>query len=228
MPRRQRGHVQQQHVLDVALQHAALDRGADGDDLIRVDVARGLLAEELLHRSMTLGMRVMPPTRITSSISPAVSAGILQRLLAGLERARRSGRRPALSSFARVSFITRCFGPEASAVMKGRLISVSLEDDSSIFAFSAASFSRCRASLSPRRSMPCSLLELVRQVVDDARVEVLAAQEGVAVGRLHLEDAVADLEDRDVEGAAAEVVDRDRCRPSSGPCRRRARPPSAR
>jgi hypothetical protein len=41
-------------------------------------------------------------------------------------------------------------------------------------------------------------------------VEVLAAQEGVAVGRLDLEDAVADLEDRDVEGAAAQVVDRDR------------------
>ena len=41
--------------------------------------------------------------------------------------------------------------------MNGRLISVSLEEDSSIFAFSAASFSRCSASLSLRRSMPCSL-----------------------------------------------------------------------
>ena len=30
------------------------------------------------------------------------------------------------SSFARVSFFTRCFGPLASAVMKGRLISVSM------------------------------------------------------------------------------------------------------
>ena len=54
------------------------------------------------------------------------------------------------------------------------------------------------------------LFELVRQVADDALVEVLAAQEGVAVGRLDLEHAVADLEDRHVERAAAQVIDRDR------------------
>ncbi len=40
-------------------------------------------------------------------------------------------------------------------------------------------------------------------------VEVLAAEEGVAIGRLDLEDAVAEFEDGDVEGAAAEVEDGD-------------------
>ncbi len=57
--------------------------------------------------------------------------------------------------------------------------------------------------------MPRLLLELVGEVIDDAHVEVLAAEEGVAVGRLDLEHAVADLEDRNVEGAAAEIVDGD-------------------
>ena len=53
------------------------------------------------------------------------------------------------------------------------------------------------------------LAELVGQVVDDALVEVFAAEEGVAVGRLDFEHAVADFQDRNVEGAAAEIEDRD-------------------
>ena len=53
-------------------------------------------------------------------------------------------------------------------------------------------------------------LELVDDVVDDALVEVFAAQEGVAVGREHLELLftvnVGNLDDRDVERAAAQVI----------------------
>ena len=56
-------------------------------------------------------------------------------------------------------------------------------------------------------------LELLDQVVDDPLVEVLATQEGIAVGREHLELLLAvhlgNLDDRDVEGAAAQVVNRD-------------------
>ena len=57
------------------------------------------------------------------------------------------------------------------------------------------------------------LFELIGQVVDDREVEVLAAEEGVAVGGEHLELMLAvdlgDLDDGDVEGAATQVIDGD-------------------
>ena len=57
------------------------------------------------------------------------------------------------------------------------------------------------------------LLEFVGQIVDYGEVEIFAAEEGIAIGRKHLELVLSvdfgDLDDRDVEGAATEVVDCD-------------------
>ena len=52
-------------------------------------------------------------------------------------------------------------------------------------------------------------VELDEHLLDQQAVDVIAAETGVAVGREHLEDAVLDPEDRDVEGSAAKVVDSD-------------------
>ena len=49
--------------------------------------------------------------------------------------------------------------------------------------------------------------ELVGKKLDDLVIEILAAKEGVAIGRLHLKDAVANLENRHVESAAAKIID---------------------
>ncbi len=51
---RQRSYIEQQNVLDVALQHARLNRSAHRHHLIRIDAFMGLLAEELLHDFLDL------------------------------------------------------------------------------------------------------------------------------------------------------------------------------
>ncbi len=106
---------------------------------------------------MTLGMRVIPPTKITSSTSPADKPASLSAALQGTI-VRSINPSTKASSLARVSLMFRCLGPPASAVIKGRLTSVCVELDSSTLACSAASLRRCRASLSSRKSIACSFL----------------------------------------------------------------------
>mmetsp|Transcript_23633 Transcript_23633/g.50251 ORF Transcript_23633/g.50251 Transcript_23633/m.50251 type:complete len:94 (+) Transcript_23633:361-642(+) len=62
----------------------------------------------------------------------------------------------------------------------------------------------------PRHVLAAVLpLEVLKAEVDDAIVEVLAAEMRVAGRRFHLEDPVFDGKQRNVEGAAPHVVDED-------------------
>ena len=54
------------------------------------------------------------------------------------------------------------------------------------------------------------LLELRDHPVDDALIQIVTAKMRVTVGRLHLDDPFTDLENRNVERATTEVIDRDR------------------
>ncbi len=84
---RQRGHVEQQHVLHVALQHARLHGGADGHDFVRVHALVGLLAEERLHDLLHLGHAGHAAHQHHFVDLGAGQAGVLERLFAGLDGA---------------------------------------------------------------------------------------------------------------------------------------------
>ena len=119
----------------------------------------GSLPRVFLTISCTAGIRVEPPTRTTSFKADLSSLASRRAFSTGIrQRSIRSAQ--SSSNLPRVITISRCFGPSAVAVIKGRLISAWVTLDSSILAFSAASVRRCRACLSLRRSIPSSFLKV--------------------------------------------------------------------
>jgi hypothetical protein len=109
---RKRRDVEQQDVAHVfAGQLAALDRRAERHDLVGVDRAVGLLAEDLLHERLDRGTRVEPPTRMTSSISLGARACVLEACEQG-SRSARAGGSMSCSNLARLRFEVRCLGPD--------------------------------------------------------------------------------------------------------------------
>ena len=206
---RERRHVEQQHVGHVALQHAGLDGGAHGDDLVRVDALMRLLAEEVLHDLLHLGHARHAADQHDLVDVVGGEARILERGLHGVDRALDEAVDKALELGARelhrqVLGARRVGGDEGQVdlgLARRRQLDLGLL---------GRLLEALQRELVLGQVDALVLLELARQVLDERHVEVLAAQEGVAVGRLHLEHAVADLEDRDVERAAAQVIDGDR------------------
>mmetsp|Transcript_123483 Transcript_123483/g.345735 ORF Transcript_123483/g.345735 Transcript_123483/m.345735 type:complete len:291 (-) Transcript_123483:521-1393(-) len=104
------------------------------------------------------GMRVDPPTSTISSISAGPSLASSSACSTGVRH--RCTRPPTIcSNLDRVKVSSMCFGPVASAVMKGREIFASWTLESSIFALSAASVKRWRACRSLSRSTPSDFLK---------------------------------------------------------------------
>ena len=98
------------------------------------------------------------------------------------------------------SMLSGC--PCGVIVTNGTLNGALSRDERSILMRSARSLIRCIATGSPREVEPVLPGELLEHVLDHHVVEVEPAQEDVAARGLHLEHAVADLDDRDVKSSA--------------------------
>ena len=209
---RERRDVEQQHVLDLAAEHAALDGRADGDGLVGVDVAARGLAEELLDLGLHLGHPSLAADQDHLVDLARRQTRVLQRDPAGLDGAvdqlldqrLELGARKLDVEMLRPGLIRRDVGQiDVGLLARGEL-------DLGLLGGLLQALQGQRVVAQIYR---LALFELGHQEVDDAHVEVFAAEEGVPVGRKHLELMLAldlgDLDDGDVEGAAAQIVDRD-------------------
>ena len=119
----------------------------------------GSLPIKVLTKFCTAGIRVEPPTKRTLSMSDAERFASFKASFTGpsvfLTRSAVNS-----SNFARERSMFKCKGPSAVAVMKGRLMLVLMVEESSFFAFSAASFKRCKLMRSAFKSTPFSFLKL--------------------------------------------------------------------
>ena len=208
----ERGDVEQQHVLDVALQHAALDRGADGDGLIRVDVLARVFTKEFLHQFLHLGHAGHAADQDHVGDVGDFDAGILDRHLARLDG--------ALDQFFNQALELGAGDLHDQVFRAGSIccdvrqidfgLGVRRQLDLGLFRRFLQALQRQHVLLQIDALL---FLELVDDPVDQALVEVFAAEEGVAVGGQHFELMLAvdfgDFDDRDIERAAAQVIHRD-------------------
>ena len=99
----------------------------------------GFLPKNDSTHSWTAGILVDPPTNNTSSISDGFNLASDKAVFVGPWVASTRCLVKSLN-LALVNFISKCLGPVASIVMNGKEIEVSIIDDNSFLAFSAASF----------------------------------------------------------------------------------------
>jgi len=177
------------------------------DDLVRVHALVRLLAEELAHELDDLGHAGHAADQYDFVNVLGRDAGVGQRLLARLDRALDEiihqllelGPRQLHHQVLRPAGVRRDERQIDLGLLRGRELDL-------------RALGRFLEALQSHAVLfqvyPLVLFELLDQPIHDPQVEVVAAQEGVAVGGLDLKHSIADLEDGDVEGAPAQVVDR--------------------
>ena len=118
----------------------------------------GSFPKKFFTTSWNFGIREEPPIKRTSLIWSFVYPESFNAFWQGI-RTLSQRLCVILSNSARVKVFCKCFGPVASAVMNGRLMSVVVWLERAIFAFSDSSLIRCIAIGSFERSIPVSALK---------------------------------------------------------------------
>ena len=193
-PQREGNDVEEQHLVLASLigEEVGLDRRAHRNHLVWVDIGQGLLPEQLGDVGADRGNSRRAADQDDALHVGGGHARVLERPLdrhsrllepgadPGLEVGPADGHRVALEpDVGSVDGGEGLLGCPGQQEQRGHL--------------------RVVGPLQP---------ELSDHLLDDGAIEIIAAQRGVASHGLDLKDSVDQLEHRDVEGAAAEIVDR--------------------
>ena len=208
----QRRHVEQEHVVTVARQHGALNRGTDGHGLIGVHILTRFLAEEFTHHFLHAGH-----TGLTAHENHVGDVGdgslrVRKRLLHRFNRALHQVFDEAfkLRTRDRDVHVLRARGVRGNVREVHFRFLAARKFDLRLF---RGVLQALQGEHVLREVAPRILLELVHQVLHQTMVEVFAAQERIAVRRQHFKLLVAvhvrDINHRNIERAAAQVVHRD-------------------
>ena len=191
------GNVQQQYIFHFTCQYTTLYCSTNATTSSGFTPLVGFLPKNFSTSSCTLGIRVEPPTSITSLISASFRPASFNAFLQGFS-VRSNKVSASCSNFARVNFLTRCFGIPSTAVIYGRLISVSCERKVRSCFFS--SFFQTLQSHRIFSQIYCFIfLEFFCQPVDDHLIKVITTKVGITVGRFYFKYAIAQFQDRNIE-----------------------------
>ena len=203
--KRERGHVEKQHVLDIALQNAGLNGGTHGNHFIRVHALVRFLAEQLLYGFLNLRHAAHAAHKHHFIDFSRGDARILERCLAGcngaldeiIHQAFELGAGELHGQVLGTGGIRRDERQVDFGLLRGRKL------DLRLFGGFLQTLKRKLVVLQVDAVV---FLEFSCKIFDETHVEVFTAEERVAIGGLHLEHAVADFQNRDIEGAAAKVI----------------------
>ena len=188
-----------------------LDGGSQGHHLLGVDAATGLPAEELLHRLLHPGHAGHAPDQDHLSHLRGPDARVLEGLLGDRDAPVHQVLRQLLQLLAGELPVEVDRGlPLPPAGQEGQVDGgAGGPRELDLGALGGVAQPLERHLVLAQVDPAVVLGEAEHQPVDDAPVEVLPAEVGVPPDRHHVEDALADVEDGDVKGAAAQVEHHD-------------------